>query len=50
MPPPGRGITNYELPDDLDTVGDCDCDGTPRGGHTAHSKRDPNTGELHAVS
>ncbi len=44
------GITNYELTDDLDTVGPCDFDGTVHGGYTAHPKRDPHTGELHAVS
>jgi len=44
------GITNYELTDDLDTVGPCDFDATVRGGYTAHPKRDPDTGELHAVS
>src|SRR2546421_152365 len=40
----------YELTDELDTVGPCDFDGTLPGGYTAHSKRDPVTGELHAVS
>jgi carotenoid cleavage dioxygenase len=44
------GVTNYELTDDLDTVGPCDFDATLRGGYTAHPKRDPDTGELHAVS
>ncbi|MBV9161322.1 MAG: carotenoid oxygenase family protein [Pseudonocardiales bacterium] len=44
------GITNYELTEDLDTVGPCDFGGTLRGGYTAHPHRDPNTGELHAVS
>jgi carotenoid cleavage dioxygenase len=44
------GITNYELTDDLDTVGPCDFDGTLHGGYTAHPQRDPATGELHAVS
>ncbi len=44
------GITSYELTEALDTVGPCDFDGTLRGGYTAHPKRDPDTGELHAVS
>lgn len=44
------GAANYELTDDLDTVGPCDFDGTLAGGYTAHPKRDPETGELHAVS
>ncbi len=44
------GIANYELTDELDTVGVCDFDGTLTGGYTAHPKRDPDTGELHAVS
>src|SRR3984957_18721240 len=44
------GVTNYELADELDTVGPCDFDGTLPGGYTAHPHRDPRTGELHAVS
>ena len=44
------GVANYELTDELDTVGVCDFDGTLPGGYTAHPKRDPDTGELHAVS
>jgi carotenoid cleavage dioxygenase len=44
------GISCYELTDELDTVGVCDFDGTLPGGYTAHPKRDPDTGELHAVS
>ncbi|MBS9532574.1 carotenoid oxygenase family protein [Mycobacterium sp. M1] len=44
------GLTCYELTDELDTVGACDFDGTLPGGYTAHPKRDPETGELHAVS
>ncbi|RJO68328.1 carotenoid oxygenase [Nocardia panacis] len=40
----------YELSEELDTVGVCDFDGTLSGGYTAHPKRDPETGELHAVS
>jgi carotenoid cleavage dioxygenase-like enzyme len=43
------GVTNYELTDELDTVGTCDFDGTLAGGYTAHPHRDPHTGELHAV-
>ncbi len=44
------GVANYELTDELDTVGPCDFDGKITGGYTAHPKRDPETGELHAVS
>ncbi|MEY2570748.1 MAG: carotenoid cleavage oxygenase [Acidimicrobiaceae bacterium] len=44
------GGNPYELTFDLDTVGPCDFDGTSAGGYTAHPKRDPATGELHAVS
>jgi len=44
------GLPAYELTDELDTVGICDFDGTVTGGYTAHPKRDPETGELHAVS
>lgn len=44
------GIACFELTDELDTVGQCDFDGTLPGGYTAHPKRDPETGELHAVS
>ena len=44
------GVANYELTDDLDTVGQCDFDGTLPGGYAAHPHRDPRTGELHAVS
>lgn len=44
------GVANYELTDELETVGTCDFDGTLTGGYTAHPKRDPETGELHAVS
>ncbi|MEV6769006.1 carotenoid oxygenase family protein [Nocardia sp. NPDC051030] len=44
------GIKNYELTEELDTIGVCDFDGTLTGGYTAHPKRDPATGELHAVS
>ncbi|MDG4666097.1 carotenoid oxygenase family protein [Mycobacterium sp. 236(2023)] len=44
------GAANYELTEELDTVGVCDFDGTLSGGYTAHPKRDPDTGELHAMS
>jgi len=44
------GSRPYELTDELETVGVCDFDGTLPGGYTAHPKRDPETGELHAVS
>ena len=35
------GVANYELTDELDTVGPCDFDGTLAGGYTAHPHRDP---------
>ena len=44
------GARPYELTDELDTVGPSDFCGTLFGGYTAHPKRDPATGELHAVS
>jgi carotenoid cleavage oxygenase len=44
------GVSCYELTEELDTVGVCDFDGTLPGGYVAHPKRDPDTGELHAVS
>ncbi len=44
------GFLPYELDDQLETVGPCDFDGTLSGGYTAHPIRDPETGELHAVS
>ena len=44
------GFRPYELTDELETVGPCDFDGTLTGGYTAHPKRDPESGELHAVS
>jgi carotenoid cleavage dioxygenase len=44
------GLASYELTGELDTGCPCDFDGTIRGGYTAHPKRDPDTGELHAVS
>src|SRR5580698_6921140 len=44
------GPLPYELTDELETVGPCDFDGTLAGGYTAHPKRDPQSGELYAVS
>ena len=44
------GVANYELTEELDTIGTCDFDGTLSGGYTGHPHRDPKTGELHAIS
>ncbi|WP_028937848.1 carotenoid oxygenase family protein [Pseudonocardia spinosispora] len=44
------GTAGYELGEELETLGECDFDGTLTGGYTGHPKRDPVTGELHAVS
>ncbi len=44
------GARPYELTYELDTVGPSDFGGTLPGGYTAHPKRDPVSGELHAVS
>jgi carotenoid cleavage oxygenase len=44
------GSLPYELTDELETVGPCDLGGTLSGGYTAHPKRDPASGELHAIS
>lgn len=44
------GARPYELTAELETVGASDFFGTLPGGYTAHPKRDPQTGELHAVS
>lgn len=44
------GARPYELTSELETVGASDFQGTLPGGYTAHPKRDPETGELHAMS
>ncbi|MBE1530804.1 carotenoid oxygenase family protein [Actinomadura algeriensis] len=44
------GFRPYELSRDLGTLGPCDFGGTLKGGYTAHAKKDPATGELHAVA
>lgn len=44
------GVQPYELNDELDTVRASDFGGTLSCGYTAHPKRDPVSGELHAVS
>jgi carotenoid cleavage dioxygenase len=44
------GVRPYELTEELDTVGTSNFCGTLFAGYTAHPKRDPVTGELHAVS
>ncbi|MCU1460086.1 MAG: carotenoid cleavage dioxygenase [Acidimicrobiales bacterium] len=44
------GGNPYELTDELDTIGPNDFDGTLPGGYTAHPLRDPESGELHAIS
>jgi carotenoid cleavage dioxygenase len=44
------GVRPYELNEELDTVGPSDFCGSLFGGYSAHPKRDPVTGELHAVS
>ena len=44
------GSAPFELTDELDTVGPTDLGGTLEQGYTAHPKRDPRTGDLHAVS
>jgi carotenoid cleavage dioxygenase-like enzyme len=44
------GALPYELTDELETIGPCDFDGSLAGGYTAHPKRDPQSGELYAVS
>ena len=44
------GARPYELNYELDTIGPSDFQGTLPGGYTAHPKRDPQSGELHAIS
>ncbi len=44
------GALPYELSYELDTIGPFDFSGTLPGGYSAHPKRDPKTGELHAIS
>jgi len=44
------GALPYELTDELETIGPIDLGATLDGGYTAHPKRDPITGELHAIS
>src|SRR5690606_24449617 len=44
----GGGLP-VELSDELETLRSSDFDGTLPGGFTAHPKRDPDTGELHAI-
>ena len=44
------GARPYELTAELEAVGPSDFQGTLPGGYTAHPKRDPQTGELHAIS
>lgn len=44
------GPTPFEMTAELDTVGPVDFGGTLSQGYTAHPKRDPLTGDLHAVS
>ena len=44
------GPLPYELSDELETRGPCDFGGTLPGGFAAHTKADPGTGELHAIT
>ena len=44
------GARPVEMTDELETVCHTDWDGTLPNGFTAHPKRDPRTGELHAVA
>lgn len=43
------GAVPVELTDELETIARSDFDGTLPGSFTAHPKRDPDTGELHAI-
>lgn len=45
-----HGTLPTELTDELETIGTNGFDGTLAEGYTAHPKRHPDTGELHAVS
>ncbi|GAA5144772.1 carotenoid oxygenase family protein [Pseudonocardia eucalypti] len=44
------GVANFELTEELDTIGPCDFGGTLSGGYTGHPKIDPVTGEMHAIT
>jgi carotenoid cleavage dioxygenase-like enzyme len=44
------GARPYELTDELETIGPSAFGGSLPGGYTAHPKRDPESGELHAIS
>jgi len=44
------GPLPYQLTDELETVGPWDFSGTLPGGFAAHTKPDPQTGELHAIA
>jgi carotenoid cleavage dioxygenase len=44
------GPLPYELTPELDTVGPCDFAGGLPGGFAAHTKADPQTGDLHAIA
>jgi carotenoid cleavage dioxygenase len=44
------GARPFELTSELESIGPTDLGGTLSGGYTAHPKRDPDSGELYAVS
>ncbi|MER5387225.1 carotenoid oxygenase family protein [Streptomyces sp. NPDC002688] len=44
------GATPYELGYELDSLGPTDFGGTLPGTYSAHTKRDPDTGDLHAIA